>query len=126
MARNAAYPDDNAGMLHRVVRIIQLRADRPDLRSLQIGHHLFHKIGCDDFHIVIEKQEILSLCLFDAEIIDRRIVKALFWILQDTDALCFEFFVIGKRCFLSAVVLNNQNLIGWIHALLLNGFQTGA
>ena len=113
-------------MLHRVVRVIQLRADRPDLRSLQIGHHLFHKIGCDDFHIVIEKQEILSLCLFDAKIIDRRIVKALFWILQDTDALCFEFFVIGKRCFLSAVVLNNQNLIGWIHALLLNGFQTSA
>lgn len=86
MARNAADTDDDTRMLHRVVRVIQLRADRPDLRSLQIGHHLFHKIGCDNFHIVIEKQEILSLCLFDAEIIDRRIVKALFWILQDTDA----------------------------------------
>ena len=68
-------------MLHRIVRVIQLCADRPDLGSLQIGYHFFHKVRRDHFHVIVQKQEILSLRLPDAEIIDRRIVKALFRIL---------------------------------------------
>lgn len=46
--------DDHAGMLDRLVRIIQFGAYGTHILSLRIHQHLFHPVGGDNFRIVVQ------------------------------------------------------------------------
>jgi hypothetical protein len=62
-------------MLYGIIRIIQHRADRANILSLGKHQHLFDPIGRNNLNIIVQQQEITALCVFDAIVIDRGIIK---------------------------------------------------
>ena len=56
VTRDSAPSDDDAGMLDRVVLIVQSGADRSDVRSHTETEHLADHILADEFRIVIQEE----------------------------------------------------------------------
>ena len=111
MARDAAPADDHAGMLDRVVLIVQSRADDPDIRSLGKSEHLADDVVADKFRVVIEQEKILTGRIARAEIVDRGEVEAAF-VVNDLHPLILllQSPVIIKCLLFGAVILNDQDL----------------
>ena len=71
MLRDVTDTDDNSGMLNRIVRVKQTRADRADFRSLHMLGHRAEPIAIDHFNVVIQKKKPRALRLFDGKIVER-------------------------------------------------------
>ena len=71
MLRNSADTEDNSGVLNRIVRVKQTRADRADFRPLHVLGHRGEPVAIDHFDIVVQKEQPGALRLFDREIVDR-------------------------------------------------------
>ena len=58
MDRSLVRPEDDSGMLDRVVGIEELAANHSHIRLLSMLQHRLDPVGCDDRHIVIEEDEV--------------------------------------------------------------------
>ena len=65
-----AQSDHDTCMLDRFIRIVQLGTDYADILTHCIHQKLFHPVRVNDLRIVVQKQQILSLCILYTEIVD--------------------------------------------------------
>ena len=56
-SRDSADAEDHAGMLNRVVRVKQPRADRADFRPLHMFGHHGEPFAVDRFDVVVQKEQ---------------------------------------------------------------------
>ncbi|OQD16462.1 hypothetical protein UE98_29895 [Burkholderia cenocepacia] len=71
----AAEPDDDTRMLYGSVRIKQFDTDDADLRTQRMSHHLVEPVSIDDFHVVVDECDELTLRQFDRAIVERGIIE---------------------------------------------------
>ena len=74
-ARIATDSDNNSRMLHGIIRIIQLRSHDTDLPALAGTKHLFEPVFGNHLDVIVHKHQIFALCMRNAEIVERRIIK---------------------------------------------------
>ena len=85
MACETADADNDAGVLHRPVRIEQEPAYRADPVALNVAQHRFEPIDAEHFGIVVEEQQDGGLRFAHGGIIERGVIE---WpsVAQDTKA----------------------------------------
>ena len=125
MACHTAKSNNHASMLNGLIRIIQFHTYHSDFWLLTDTKHLLNPVLCDQFYIVIEKQQIFPRSLLHGKVIDGRIIK----LALPGQKLCFRIthchvFVICKRLFIRTVILNHQNLIIVIRCFLCHRGKT--
>src|SRR5918995_3134190 len=79
MDRSLVRPEDDSGMLDRVVGIEQLAANHSHSRLLSMLQHRLDPVGGDDRHIVIEEDEVRRVDHADGVVDERREVERLEW-----------------------------------------------
>ena len=78
VARVAPEPGDDPRVLDGVVGVVEHGpADRRASRVGAGGQQLGEPVGIADFHVVVEEQQVLPLCLSPAEVVDGREVEPL-------------------------------------------------
>src|SRR5580704_15578123 len=75
MTCQTAEADNGAGMLNRVVGVQQLGADRSNLGSDGLRHHLSQPIGVNNLNIVIDKTDDVVLGMVGREIVNSRKIE---------------------------------------------------
>ena len=111
-------------MLDRIVRIIQLYTGNADLPSLALPDHTLQPVWCDHTHIVVQAEDILSLCKGIAKIVQCRIVESGFPVYDTYVVFSVDFFIVIKRFLLCAVVFDDDDLIMMVSRFLFDGIQT--
>ena len=108
MTCNAAKTQNHTGMLNGVIRIIQLGSHNGHLFLLADSKHFLHPAGCQDLHIVVQKQKVFSLCLLCGKIIDGGIIE-LFSPGQNSHPwiTLMKLLIIGKGFFFLTIVFYN-------------------
>ena len=76
MPRDTSEAEHDTGMLNRIISIIEQRAGDSDLRSLTRSEQLPHTIPVNHFRIIVQKQQVIPLCMCRTEIVDRRKIEA--------------------------------------------------
>src|SRR5689334_16423447 len=75
MLGNAPDPENDAGMLHGLVRVKQPWADCTDLRPLYVLRHDREPVAVDHFDVVVKKEQPGADRLFDCEIVQGREIE---------------------------------------------------
>ena len=57
-------------MLDGIVREVELRAHAAHVRPLAVHEHLGQKALAEQLHVVVQKQQLLALGKFAAEVVD--------------------------------------------------------
>jgi len=73
--RDAADAENDACVLHGVVRIKKPRADRADFGPLHMFRHQRQPFTVDHFDVVIQEEQPGAGGLFDREVVQRREIK---------------------------------------------------
>ena len=112
MCGNSTKTNYHSCMLNGIIRIIQFRTDHSHVFLLTKLKHFFKPVLCNDFHIIVKKQQIFSLRLSYCKVIDRRIIEFFFpckdpyiWV------SVFQCLIVYKGFFFHTVVLNNNDLV---------------
>ena len=108
---DAAEADDDAGVLHGVVGIIEHRAHAADGGAERLSDHFVEPIGVDHFEVVVEQAEDGALGLFGGEIIDRAVIERR---VVGDDANGFfgrDGFEIGERGGIVGAVVDDEDLV---------------
>ena len=108
---NSTKADDNTGMLDRIVLVVQSRTDNSDITAAAVAEHFFDAVIVDHLCVIIQQQQIRSVCVPDTEIVDFGIIEVSFVIVYlNLAALFLQFFIIGKSLLFRTVVLHNNKL----------------
>ena len=122
MSGDASKSQDNAGVLDRIIRIIEHSPHRTDVRPLGKHQHLLQPIRRDHLNVVVQQQYVLPCRSFpDPEVIDGRIIELPFPGDDLNTRVGFQLVVIRERLFFPAVVLDNDDLEILVGGLLQNG-----
>ena len=109
--------NDNARVLNRIVRVIELCSYRGHVRPLGVHQKLLHPLPCDDLHVVIQQKHIFSIRKGDAKIIDAGIVEVSLILHNPNLRIMLQRLVIIKNLFRLAVILHDDNFV-----ILIGGF----
>ena len=101
----------NARMLDGVIGVVQLHADRTHVLPSAQSQHRLDPVGSDDLRIVVQEDAILPLRSFDALVDDLREVEGTVEEHASHARILRDFFVIGKRFHLGAVVFDDDDLV---------------
>ena len=117
VAGDAAEADDDAGVLHGVVRIVEHRADTADLGAQGLRDHLVEPVGVDDFEVVVEEAEDGALGLLGGEIVDRAVIERCV-VGDDPDGRFFrDLFEIRQRRRIIGAVVDDEDFVVRIRGL---------
>ena len=113
-------------MLQRIVRIVEHgTADGGTALVGALPQQFGEPVSVQDFHVVVEQQQVLARSRFPAEVVDSREVEALFRVGDDPQAvvplLCR--FVVGKGRRVGGVVLDDDDLVIVPRRLLPDALQ---
>ena len=124
VARIAAQPHNHARVLDGIVRIIQLRAHDAHARLRAQGQHLAQPCAVDDFHVIVEQQQIFAPGGLTAEIVDgAEIETALVRHDAAVGMLLLQLPIIVKGGGLHGIVLDDKDLIVGIRRFGEDGRQ---
>ena len=124
VARIAAQPHNHARVLDGIVRIIQLRAHDAHARLRAQGQHLAQPCAVDDFHVIVEQQQIFAPGGLTAEIVDgTEIETALVRHDAAVGMLLLQLPIIVKGGGLHGIVLDDKDLIVGIRRFGEDGRQ---
>ena len=127
MARHTAQPEHDAGMLNRPVRIIELCSDRTDFVLLTKSQQLLDPAFASHFGIIVQQDQVLTVCLRHCKIVDRRIVKAARIPQNPKSAIRLlpqQTLIIRLCLCLHTIIFNYENLIIRIRRLLPDRSKT--
>ena len=118
VTRNTSKSQNDACVLHGVVRIIKLCTDCADILSLCKHKHFLKAVVIQYLDIIVEKKYILALCVIYAEVVYCRVVENA---CPGNDieifVLLFYLFIIFKGFFFGAVIFNDYHF-----KILIRGF----
>src|SRR5215207_2983842 len=126
MDRSLVWPEDDPGMLDRVVGIEQLAANHSHFRLLGMFQHRLDPVAGDDRHIVIEEDEVRRVDHADGVVDERREVERLEWqgLALDSEPGYRQFR--AERCHLVAErVVDHEETEIWVGALPRQTLQAG-
>ena len=111
-------------MLNGVVLVIHSCSHSAHIASHAVAQKLLQTVLIDNFRIIVQKQDIFTLCKSGSVIIDSRIVKLSvpvnhmsLWI------LCLQLFIILEGFLLRTVVFHNNILVILICGFFVNGIH---
>ena len=110
VAGDAAPADNDAGVLDRIVLIIESRADSTHIISAAEAQHLSDDIVADELRVIVEQEEVLAFGLFRSEIVDGREIEPAL-IVDDFHAVIpgDEVPVIEECLLLCRIILNDDD-----------------
>ena len=98
-------------MLDRVVGVVELRAHRTHVGALAVAEQFPQKVVGQHLNVVVEQQQVLALGKRRAEVVDgREVERALVVDDAAVGKAAGQCLVIGKRCRVSGVVLDDDDL----------------
>ena len=125
VAGNSAEANDNTGVLNRIILIVQSCTDNSDITAAAVAEHFFDAVVVDHLCVIIQQQQIRSVCVLYTEIVDFGIVEVSFVIAyMSLAALFLQFLIVRKGLLLRAVVLHNNKLQIWIAGFFQNRLHT--
>jgi len=97
-------------MLDRIVRIVELGSDRPDIRSFADAQHFRNPVrGNGAVHVIVQEKKIFSRGRSHAEIVDGGIIEASV-IDRDADiSFLLQFFIEAPGLLFGASVLHDDD-----------------
>lgn len=111
VARAAVDAHQHARVLDRVVGVVELRAHRTHVGALAVAEQFPQKVVGQHLNVVVEQQQVLALGERRAEVVDGREVECA--LVVDDAAVgkaAGQCLVIGKRCRVGGVVLDDDDL----------------
>ena len=111
VARAAVDAHQHARVLDRVVGVVELGAHRAYVGPLAVAEQLAQEVGRQHLNVVVEQQQVLALGEGRAEVVDgREVERALVVDDAAVGKAAGQCFVIGKRCRVGGVVLDDDDL----------------
>ena len=77
MAGNAAKAYDHSGMLYGVIPIEKPGSRNAHILPLAESQHFFYTVPVNQLRIIVEQQQVFTLCKGNSIIVDGRIIEAL-------------------------------------------------
>ena len=107
----AAQPRDDAGVLDRVVGIVEHCPAEADAGLTALAHHLGEPVAVDDLDVIVEQQQVLARRVPAAKIVDAAEVEAAL-VSHDPRAVIplRQLFVVGRCGRVGGIVLNDDDL----------------
>ena len=86
-------------MLDQIIRIIKFSTNDCDIWLLADHQHFFDPSRSNDFYIIIQEQQIITIRMLYPKIIDRRVIKLPLPAKHADLRIFFYFFIVRKNFF---------------------------